>query len=157
MVTASCSPQTRVTAGADLGWNTWEGSFRFISRNGVDPSGTRAQRGLSYPVAEWGQPDPLLQSQSAATGVVVYRDTRIPQLRGRVLFGDFPSGEVFHISADNLPRGGQDAIRRVLFRDSGGNRTLLQLIQAENARQGRRAASRADMRMSTGPDGDCSC
>ena len=139
--------------GADLGWNTWEGSFRFIGREGVDPAGAQSERGLSYPVAEWGQIDPLLQQRSAATGVVVYRDSAIPQLRGRVLFGDFPSGEVFHISADNLPDGGQDAIRRVLFRDEGETKTLLQSIQDENARQGRDPASRADLRFGTGPDG----
>ena len=140
-------------AGADLGWNTWEGSFRYVGREGVDASGARGEPGLSYPVAEWGQPDGLLQSQSAATGAVVYRDSRIPQLRNRVLFGDFPAGEVFHISADDLPDGGQDAIRRVLFRDQAGSRTLLQLIQAENVRQGRDPASRADLRLGTGPDG----
>ena len=140
-------------AGADLGWNTWEGSFRFISREGVDLSDPRGDSRISYPVAEWGQLDPLLQRQSAATGVVAYRDDAIPQLRDRVLFGDFPSGEVFHISADHLPEGGQNAIRRVLFRDSGESTTLLQLIQAENARQGRGPASRADLRFGTGPQG----
>lgn len=139
--------------GADLGWNTWEGSFRFIGREGVDRSGARSERGLSYPVAEWGQVDPLLQQRSAATGVVVVRDSTIPELRGRVLFGDFPSGEVFHISADDLPDGGQDAIRRVVFRDEGETKTLLQSIQEENARQGRDPSARADLRFGTGPDG----
>ena len=139
--------------GADLGWNTWEGSFRCISRAEVDLTNPRSDRALSYPVAEYGQADPLLQPQSAATGVVAYRHARIPQLRNLVLFGDNPSGEVFYIQADDLPQGGQDAIRRVLFRSPAGARTLLQLIQAKNTDQGGEPASRVDLRFGTGPQG----
>ena len=71
-----------------------------------------------------------------------------------------PSGEVFYISADRLPNGGQDAIRRVLF-NSGGSpqqgsgpaaKTLLQLIKEKNAAQKRSPAERADLRFGTGPD-----
>ncbi len=143
-----------VTRGADLGWNTWEGSFRFVSRQAVELSGARGERGITYPVAEWGQIDPLLQSQSAAGGVVVYRDDRIPQLRDLLLFCDFPSGELFYVSADELPQGGQDAIRRVLFRDgSGAPRTLLAVVQAKNAEQRREQASRVDLRWGTGSGG----
>jgi glucose/arabinose dehydrogenase len=140
------------TAGADLGWNTWEGSFRFISREAVDLTGQRGEPGITYPVAEYGQRDPLLQSQSAITGVVAYRADAIPQLRGLLLFGDFPSGEVFYVHADDPPSGGQSVIRRVLFRDDGQSKTLLQLVQEKNAEQGREAASRVDLRFGVGPD-----
>ena len=143
-----------VTKGADLGWNTWEGSFRFISRQEVDLAAPRSEPWITYPVAEWGQPDPLLQSQSASTGVVAYRSERVPQLRGLLLFGDFPSGEIFYVSADDPPDGGQDAIRRVLVGDdTGRQRTLLELVQAKNAEQGREQATRVDLRFGTGPDG----
>ena len=142
-----------VTAGADLGWNTWEGSFRFISRDGVDPVDPRGESGITYPVVEYGQLDPLFQRQSAITGVVVYRDETIPQLEDLVLFGDLPSGEIFYIPADNMPEGGQDAIRRVLLRDRGGTKTLPQLIRSKNVEQGRDSATRADMRFGVGPGG----
>ena len=139
-------------AGANLGWNNWEGSFRYVGRNGVDAAQYQGERGPSYPVAEWGHPDPLLLGRSAATGVVVYRHGRIPQLANLLLFGDFPSGEIFYVSADDLPRGGQDAIRRVLLRDGGQARTLLSMMQDQNVRQGRDRASRADLRFGEGPD-----
>lgn len=142
-----------VTAGANLGWNDWEGSFRFISRSGVSLADQRGDPNVTYPVAEWGQMDPLLQSQSAATGLQVYRDDAIPQLANLVLFSDMPSGELFYIQADDLPNGGQDAIRRILFNDGGQAKTLLQLIQEKNAEQGRSPASRADLRFGPGPDG----
>ena len=53
-----------------------------------------------------------------------------------MLFGDFPSGEIFYIQADKLPSGGQDAIRRVLLNDGGEAKTLLQVIREKNAAAG---------------------
>ncbi len=142
-----------VPRGGNLGWSDWEGSFRFISRQEVSLVDPRGEAGLSYPVVEYGQLDPLFQPSSMATGLVVYRDDAVPQLRDLVLFGDGPSGEVFYFSADDLPEGGQDAMRRVLFRDGGGTRTLLQLVQERNVNQGRSPATRADVRIDAGPDG----
>ncbi len=142
-----------VWSGANLGWNDWEGSFRFISRREVSLVDPRGEAGLSYPVAEFGQVDPLLQRSSHATGLVVYRDDAIPQLENLVLFGDGPSGEVFYVDADELPEGGQDSIRRVLFEHEGEIRTFLQLIQEKNIAQGRTPARRADLRFGTGPGG----
>jgi glucose/arabinose dehydrogenase len=143
-----------VTPGANLGWNAWEGSFAFISREGVSLPNQRGDASVTYPVVEYAQPDPLFQNQVAITGPYVYRGSAIPQLTNRMLFSDYPSGEIFHISADDLPRGGQDPIRRVLLVQDGGEpKTLLQLIQEKNAAQGKPAATRADLRFDEGPDG----
>jgi hypothetical protein len=141
-----------VTRGANLGWNDWEGSFRYSSRAAVGLDRQRADPKVVYPVVEYGQIDPLLQGSSAVTGVAVYRSGAIPQLSNLVLFGDNPSGEVFYISADSLPSGGQDAIRRVLFTANGTAKTLLALIREKNAAQGRTPAVRADLRFGAGPD-----
>ncbi len=142
-----------LTSGANLGWNDWEGSFRFISRREVSLVDPRGEAGLSYPVAEYGQLDPLLQPRSAATGLVVYRDDAIPQLTNLVLFGDSPSGEIFYVDADDLPDGGQESIRRVLLHHEGDTKTLLQVIQEKNVAQGRTPTDRADLRLEHGPDG----
>ncbi|HAD74934.1 MAG TPA: hypothetical protein DCG16_04070 [Gemmatimonadetes bacterium] len=145
---------TLVTAGANLGWNTWEGSFRFLGgRSGVSLDNQRGDPAITYPVAEYAQRDPLLQNQAAAAGLHVYRDDAIPQLENLVLWADQPTGEIFYIQADDLPSGGQDAIRRVLLNDGGEAKTLLQVIQAKNAEQGRSPASRSDLRFGPGPDG----
>ncbi len=145
---------TLVTAGANLGWNIWEGSFRFLGgRSGVSLDDQRGDPTVTYPVAEYAQRDPLLQNQSAAAGLHVYRDDAIPQLANLVLWADQPSGEIFYIQADNLPNGGQDAIRRILLNSGGEAKTLLQVIQEKNAEQGRSPASRADLRFGPGPDG----
>jgi hypothetical protein len=140
-----------VTAGANLGWNDWEGSFRFFGTQGVvSLANPRGEARMTYPVVEYGQRDPLLQPASAVTGVYVYRATAIPQLVNLVLFGDNPSGEMFAFSADDLPAGGQEAIRRILFNNGDGPKTLLQLIQEKNTLEGQVVATRADMRLGLG-------
>jgi glucose/arabinose dehydrogenase len=139
-----------VTAGANLGWNLWEGSYRFVSQRAVSTEAPRSDPKITYPIVEWGQIDPILlpNTSSASVGALVYRSTAVPQLNGRLLFGDMPSGEMFHVSADDLPKGGQDPIRRVLFVTVKGEapRTILQIIQEKNRAQGKAAAQRADMR-----------
>ena len=151
-----------VTAGANFGWNDWEGSFGFISRTEVSLTDQRGDPRVTYPVAEYDHLDPLLlqrsppqsgRTRTAATGLHVYRGNAIPQLANRVLWGDLPSGEIFHVDADNLPNGGQAAIRRVLLIHDGEAKTLLQLIQEKNREQGKQPAARADLRYGAGPDG----
>ena len=139
--------------GANLGWNKWEGSFGFISRQAVNLQNRRGDPSMTYPVAEYGQLDPLLQAQAAVTGVHVFRGNAIPQLANLLLFGDFPSGEIFYLQADRLPSGGQDGIRRILLNDNGDAKTFLQIIQEKNARQGKKPTARADLRFGAGPGG----
>ncbi len=142
-----------VTAGANLGWNIWEGSFTYGGRGGVGTDKPRSDKTMTYPVVEYAQADPLLQNSSAATMGVVYRQNEVKALANLLLFGDNPSGEIFYVHADKLPNGGQDAIRRVLFNDGGTSKTLLQLIQAKNTAQGKKPATRADLRFGPGPGG----
>jgi hypothetical protein len=142
-----------VAPGANLGWNVWEGSFGFVNKAGVSLANRRGDPKITYPVVEYAQPDPLLQSSSAVTGGYVYRQNAIPQLTGLLLFGDNPSGEIFYIRADNLPNGGQDAIRRIMFNDNGVSKNLLELIKEKNVKQGRTPATRADLRFGLGPEG----
>jgi len=103
-------------------------------------------------VLQFDHTDPILR-RPAITGVYVYRQTAIKQLTNKLIFGDNPSGEIFHVDADNLPRGGQDSIRRILFNDKGTSKTLLQLIQEKNTSQGKSPAARADLRLGLGPQG----
>ena len=144
---------SEITSGANLGWNRWEGSFRYISREEVSLVDPRGKPGFVYPIVEYGQVDPLFQPGVAASGLVVYRWSHIPQLENRMVFADNPSGEIFYVSADPLPSGGQDAVRRILLDDGGTAKTLLQIIQERNAQQGREPATRADLRIAYTDDG----
>jgi glucose/arabinose dehydrogenase len=145
-----------VTAGANLGWNVWEGNFKYMSGRGagVDTSEPRSDPKMTYPIVEYAQADPLLPGGGqAAIGGMVYRSTKIPQLANLLIFGDNPTGEIFYVNADNLPKGGQDSIRRILLNDNGTSKTFLQVIKEKNTAQGRNPANRADLRFAEGPDG----
>jgi hypothetical protein len=141
-----------VTAGANLGWNRWEASYAHSNR-AISLTNPRGEAGLTWPIVEYDHRDPLLQTSAAITGVYVYRHTTIPQLAHRLIFGDIPSGEVFHVDANGLPAGGSGAIRRILFVQNGERKTLLQLIQERNMSQGRKPASRADLRLGVSESG----
>lgn len=142
-----------VPRGGNLGWNIWEGSFRYMGRSGVDVTRPRSDPGMTFPVAEYSHEDPLIGGRAAVTGIVVYRSEEIPQLSNRLLFADFPSGEIFLIDADNLPDGGTAGISRILLRDGEGEaKTFLEIIREKNREQGREPARRTDLRFSTGPD-----
>ncbi|MEX1196252.1 MAG: PQQ-dependent sugar dehydrogenase [Pseudohongiellaceae bacterium] len=136
-----------VSAGDNLGWNIWEGSFRYVGRTGVDANEYQSDADMVYPVAEYDQVDPLLGDGAAVTGLVVARDTNIDALNGRILFGDLPRGEIFHFSADDLPDGGQDALRRVLLDAGNGEQRLLDLVRDKREEQGRESADRVDLRI----------
>lgn len=142
-----------VTSGANLGWNKWEASYQYQGKV-VSLDNPRSEAGLTWPVVEFDHRDPILQTSTAITGVYVYRQNTVPQFANRMIFGDIPSGEVFHVDANALPKGGHTAIRRVLFVDgSGAQRTLLQLIQEKNQAQGKKPAPRADLRLGVSNDG----
>jgi len=126
-----------LTAGANFGWNRWEGSFLYADRSGVSLENQRDDPTVTYPVVEFAQPDALFTSRVAVTGLVVYRAADIPALTNMVLFGDLPGSEIFYIPADGLPNGGQDQIRRVMLTGTEQPRTLLEVIQTKQAAQGK--------------------
>ena len=144
---------SQITRGGNLGWNDWEASYKFISRTELDLTKHRADPKVTFPIAEFDHKDALFPTgRVAATGLIVYRGTQIPQLSGLLIFGDNPSGEVFYVSADRLPAGGQDPIRRILFTQGAATKTFLQIIQEKNTAQKRMPVVRADMRFGTGPN-----
>ncbi|REL37674.1 hypothetical protein DYD21_07775 [Rhodohalobacter sp. SW132] len=142
-----------VPKGGNLGWNEWEGSYRFVSRSEVIVDEPRSDPDVVYPVVEYGRYDPLMANRVAVTGIHVYRDGPVSQLMDLVLFGDMVNGEIFYFDADNLPEGGTEGLRRVLLHDENGDsKTYLELIQDKNREQNREPASRTDLRFGTGPD-----
>ena len=141
-----------LSAGSNLGWNIWEGSHRYAGRQGVTSESPRSDPRMTYPIAEFGHSDPLLQGRSAASGLMVSRGSGVPQLANLVIWADLTSGEIFAVNADDLPDGGQSEMRRVLLNDGGAAKPLLEIIQAKNAAQQRQPANRPDLRFGFGPN-----
>jgi hypothetical protein len=81
----------RVTLRGNYGWRCFEGTQATGLACGAEPA-------LIAPVAEYGRSE-----GAAVTGGYVYRGSAIPGLRGRYVFGDFVSGQLWHIAADTQP------------------------------------------------------
>jgi glucose/arabinose dehydrogenase len=141
----------QIVAGGNYGWNIWEGSVKYFNRE-VSVEDQRSDPKMVYPIVDYDHTDPILQRLAAATGIYAYRDKAVPQLTNKLIFGDNPSGEIFYVDADALPKGGQN-FHRVLFTDKGETKTLLQIIKEKNMQQGKTAATRVDLRMGMGPNG----
>jgi glucose/arabinose dehydrogenase len=146
----------KLTSGANLGWNTFEGNFGFIQTNSrfVDTVKTR-DPSMVYPIVEYSHGDPLIQGGAAASGLVVYRGP-IQPMKDKVLFSDLPSGEVFWFDVNNPPKGGSAGLHRVLFKTPGSTeaRTILQIGREKNTAAGRaNPGTRADTRLDLSRDG----
>ena len=74
--------------GANLGWNEMEGAEPY--RAGSPPEGHVA------PIAAYAQQ----AGRCSVTGGEVYRGSRLPDLQGVYLFGDFCTGEIFGITGE---------------------------------------------------------
>ena len=142
-----------VRKGANLGWVVWEGSFRYGAR-GVDTRNPRTDAGMIFPIVEYDHTDPLFNGRAAITGLLVYRSSAVRPIANLIVFGDNPSGEIFAVSADHPPNGGQDSIRRILLNDNGQGVRLLDLIRKKNAEQGAEPAPRVDLRFGYGRSGE---
>ena len=64
-----------VTPGANLGWNDWEASYRYISRSEIGLDKPRGDPKVTFPVVEYDHNDPVLLPGDSA----VDRDRRLSQ------------------------------------------------------------------------------
>jgi glucose/arabinose dehydrogenase len=89
-------------AGANLGWNAYEGSRVFDEK----AAASLGDADLVWPVAEYTH-----SIGDSVTGGYVYRGSAIPGLRGRYVFGDFSTGRVWSMAGPDAtpePLSGAD-------------------------------------------------
>ena len=87
-----------ITKGGNYGWSYREGRFDLA---GTPPAGTT----LTEPILDYGHVgtsgDATLEGDSVIGGVV-YRGTRMSQLTGSYVFGDFISGNIWALDYDGI-------------------------------------------------------
>ncbi len=81
----------KVTLGGNYGWRCFEGTNPFNATCGNNPNPIP-------PIAQYGR-----GAGQSTTGGFVYRGSAIPGLVGRYVFGDFASGNLWHIARDVTP------------------------------------------------------
>jgi glucose/arabinose dehydrogenase len=85
-------------AGADFGWNGYEGTLVYDSR----VAARLTKSSLTFPVSQYGR-----DLGYSVTGGYVYRGSAIPALRGFYLFADWGSG---HVWAKKGPGGARSTV-----------------------------------------------
>ena len=93
-----------VERGANMGWNRFEGSRCMAPPCPPSPEMVR-------PIAEYGRSE-----GQSITGGFVYRGTKVPQLKGKYVFGDFGSGKVWA-----LTESAESGWKRELLVENAGN------------------------------------
>ena len=83
-----------VERGGNYGWRCYEGNEEY------DPRACGSRNDHRFPVAVYDHGEGC-----AVTGGYVYRGAGLPDLRGRYLYGDFCSGRVWSLDAENPEAG----------------------------------------------------
>ncbi len=165
-------------SGANYGWYEREGAY--LNRKDLYPANfgppnvlellptDHATDEYTYPVAQYDHNDPSTNGEAgshAVAGGYVYRGSRVPQLYGKYLFGDFAgnSGPLFVVDVDDLIQrddfanintinGGLLApFEHLQITYNGQPTTMLEIIQDAS---GNNSLSRTDIRFGLGPDGE---
>lgn len=99
-----------VEPGRNYGWPVREGNFVFNPYGNLNniyslPSNDSIYK-ITYPIAEFDHDE-----GKAISGGYEYQGTAIPELKGKFLFGDIPSGRLFYINAHDIKQGKQAVIK----------------------------------------------
>ena len=115
-----------IKPGADYGWPIREGSFLLNPYGNLDkvhplPPDDSAFH-ITYPVAQYDHDE-----GKAISGGFEYEGQKIPQLKGKYLFGDIPTGRLFYVNTADLKQGSYAPIMEWKIALDGTKKTLREL------------------------------
>jgi glucose/arabinose dehydrogenase len=145
----------QVQAGDNFGWSRREGPFVFNQEDRCHlyplPEDDE-QHGYTYPVAAYDHDPPPgwpcdRDSGHAVIGGFVYRGNRMPELRGKYVFGDGVDGRIFYADSAALRRGTKHLakIYEFLLRDDTGKQMTIHDLAGD---------PRVDLRFGSDGDGE---
>ena len=120
-----------IAAGHDYGWPIREGTFSLegsTDRSKVYPlPANDSVQSVTYPVAQYDHDGKV----AAISGGFEYRGTAIPQLAGKYLFGDIPTGRLLYVNMADLSHRTPAPIHGWSVAVNGVERTLRELCGAD--------------------------
>lgn len=99
-----------IKKGKDYGWPLREGTFEVHPEGDLNkvyllPAHDTAD-GITYPIAEYDHDE-----GKAICGGFEYAGNAIPELKGKFLFGDIPTGRLFYIEIKDIRQGSEAQIK----------------------------------------------
>jgi glucose/arabinose dehydrogenase len=99
-----------IKKGNDYGWPIREGSFSlnpYGDLNKVHPlPPDDSSYHITYPIAEYDH-----NEGKAISGGYEYTGNAVPQLKGKFLFGDIPTGRLFYVDVKDIHQGSEATIK----------------------------------------------
>ncbi|MGN6802560.1 MAG: PQQ-dependent sugar dehydrogenase [Ginsengibacter sp.] len=115
-----------IKPGHDYGWPIREGNFLLKPHGDLNhvyplPPDDSSYH-ITYPVAEYDHDE-----GNAICGGFEYHGNKVPQLKGKFLFGDIPTGHLFYTNVDDMKQGKLATIKKWRVAFNGEIKTLRQL------------------------------
>ncbi len=121
-----------IMPGHDYGWPIREGNFVLYPHGDLNKVYPLSQDdsiyNITYPVAQYDHDE-----GKAISGGFEYRGTAIPQLKGKYLFGDIPTGRLFYIEMADIKQGKQATIKKWKVSMNGIEKTVTDLCGTDRA------------------------
>jgi glucose/arabinose dehydrogenase len=141
-----------IEAGNNCGWPTREGTFV------IDPSQNMhniyplppddAKNNFTYPIAQYDHDE-----GNAISGGYDYTGKKLPQLKGKFLFGDIVKGRLFYIEMKDIKVGKQAPIQEIQVSVNGQITTLSKLCNSEKVDERFHRDRNGELLLTTKPDG----
>jgi glucose/arabinose dehydrogenase len=142
-----------IIPGHDYGWPIREGTFVLnpygdLSRVYPLPPNDSIYH-ITYPIAQYDHDGGV----TAISGGFEYWGTAIPQLAGKYLFGDIPSGRLFYVEMADIKQGKQAIIKEWRASINGTHKTLKELCGTDRPDLHFGRDARGELYILTKPDG----
>ena len=115
-----------IKPGGDYGWPVREGGFLLNLKGNLGkvhplpPNDSSFH--ITYPVAEYDHDE-----GKAISGGFEYQGKEVPQLKGKYLFGDIPTGRLFYVNTSDLKQGKYAPIMEWKVSINGNQKTLREI------------------------------
>lgn len=119
-----------ILPGHDYGWPIREGTFVIKANENMSnvfaPPADDSENQITYPVAQYDHDE-----GNAISGGFEYWGTAVPELNGKVIFGDIVRGRIFYVESDDLQIGKQSTIKEMSVSLNGIQTTMIELSGAQ--------------------------
>lgn len=103
---------------------------------------------ITYPVAEYDHDE-----GNAISGGFEYGGSDVPQLKGKYLFGDIPTGRLFYVNMADLKQGSFASIKEWKVAVNGIQKTLTELCGTDRVDLHFGKDAKGELYILTKPDG----